>query len=97
MPTLAQLEQQRAKAEAAKTAAAERQATLERQIEDLKKKERAKRERIIGKLAFEAGLGEWGDEALLAAFRRLAEDATEAISSSPVAADSSMRDQAVPG
>jgi hypothetical protein len=76
MPTLAQLEQQRDKAEATKTAAAERQATLERQIEDLKKEQRAKRERTIGKFAFEAGLGEWSDEALLTAFRRLAEAPT---------------------
>jgi hypothetical protein len=87
MPTLAQLEQQRDKAEATKVAAAERQATLERQIEDLKKKERAKRERIIGKLAFEAGLGAWGDEDLLTAFRRLAEDPTADPSSSPVSTD----------
>jgi hypothetical protein len=87
MPTLAQLEQQRDKAEATKVAAAERQATIERQIEDLKKKERAKRERIIGKLAFEAGLGAWGDEDLLTAFRRLADDATADPSSSPVATD----------
>jgi hypothetical protein len=87
MPTLAQLEQQRDKAEAAKIAAAERQATLERRIEDLKKEERAKRERIIGKLAFEAGLGAWGDEDLLTAFRRLADDATADPSSSPVSTD----------
>jgi hypothetical protein len=76
MPTLTQLQQQRDKAEAAKIAAAERQATLERQIEDLRKKERAKRERTIGKLAFEAGLGAWRDEDLLPAFRRLAGDPT---------------------
>jgi hypothetical protein len=87
MPTLAQLEQQLAKAEAAKIAAAERQATLERQIADLKKERQAKRERTIGKLAFEAGLGEWRDEALLTAFRRLAEDPTVEPSSSPVATD----------
>jgi hypothetical protein len=87
MPTLAQLQQQRDKAEAAKIAAAERQAALERQIEDLRKKERAKRERVIGKLAFEAGLGAWGDEALLTAFRRLASDPTADPASSPVTTD----------
>ena len=87
MPTLAQLEQQRDKAEAAKIAAAERQATLEHQIEALKKEERAKRERIIGKLAFEAGLGAWGDEDLLTAFRRLAGDPAADPASSLVTTD----------
>jgi hypothetical protein len=96
MPRLAQLEQQRDKAEAAKLAAAERQATLERQIEALKKEERTKRERTIGKLAVEAGLGEWRDEALLTAFRRLAEDPTTNTLSSPLAEDESVRDDSVP-
>ena len=96
MPTLAQLEQQRDKAEAAKIAAAERHATLERQIEALKKEERAKRERTIGKLAFEAGLGEWRDAALLTAFKRLAGDITAKTPSSPGEADETMGDQAVP-
>ena len=87
MPTLAQLEQQRDKAEATKIAAAERQATLERQIEELKKEQRAKRERAIGKLAFEVGLGEWQDEDLLTAFQRLADAVTAESALSPVAID----------
>ena len=87
MPTLAQLEQQRDKAEAAKLAAAQRLEKLEHQIEERKKEERAKRERTIGKLAFEAGLGEWSDADLLSAFERLAGEPTAETSSHPIAAD----------
>ena len=69
------------------TLATERLEKLERQIEERKKEERAKRERTIGKLAIEAGLDEWEDEALLTAFQALAGDPTAETSSHPIAAD----------